>query len=107
MILATVTDSKSMSDAIGGLGIEGKLLIVGASMQPIEVPPLALISGRRSIAGWPSGTASDSEDTLDFSVLSNIRPLIESYPLERAAEAYERMMSGKARFRVVLTTGKT
>jgi D-arabinose 1-dehydrogenase-like Zn-dependent alcohol dehydrogenase len=105
VILATVTDSKSMSNAVGGLGIDGKLLIVGASMEPIEVPPLALIPGRRSISGWPSGTSSDSEDTLDFSVLSNIRPLIETYPLERAPEAYERMMSGKARFRVVLTTG--
>jgi D-arabinose 1-dehydrogenase-like Zn-dependent alcohol dehydrogenase len=103
VILATVTDAKSMSDAIGGLGIDGKLMVIGASMQPIEVSPLALIGARRSIAGWPSGTSSDSEDTLDFSVLANIRPLIETYPLARAAEAYERMMSGKARFRVVLT----
>ena len=105
VIVATVTDSKSMSAAVGGLGIDGKLLIVGASMQPIEVPPLTLIAGRRSISGWPSGTATDSEDTLNFSVLSDIRPLIETFPLERAPEAYERMMSGKARFRVVLTTG--
>ena len=104
VILATLTDAKSMSDAVGGLGVDGKLMVIGASMQPIEVSPLALISARRSIAGWPSGTASDSEDTMDFSVLSQIRPLIETYPLERAADAYERMMSGKARFRVVLTT---
>ena len=104
VILATLTDAKSMSDAVGGLGIDGKLMVIGASMQPIEVPPLALISARRSISGWPSGTAVDSEDTLDFSVLSGIRPLIETFPLERAAEAYERMMSGKARFRVVITT---
>jgi D-arabinose 1-dehydrogenase-like Zn-dependent alcohol dehydrogenase len=104
VILATLTDAKSMSGAVGGLGVDGKLLIIGASLQPIEVPPLALISLRRSITGWPSGTASDSEDTMDFSVLSNIRPLIETFPLERATEAYERMMSGKARFRVVLTT---
>ena len=104
VILATLTDAKSMSDAVGGLGVDGKLMIIGASMQPIEVPPLALISARRSIAGWPSGTAIDSEDTMDFSVLSAIRPLIETYPLERAADAYERMMSGKARFRVVLIT---
>jgi len=103
VILATATDSKSMSDAVGGLSIDGKLLVVGASMQPIEVPPLALIGGRRSIAGWPSGTSRDSEDTLAFSVLSHIRPMIETYPLNRASEAYERMMSGKARFRVVLT----
>jgi D-arabinose 1-dehydrogenase-like Zn-dependent alcohol dehydrogenase len=106
VILATLTDSKSMSDAVGGLGIDGKLVVVGASMQPIEVSPLALIGGRRSVSGWPSGTSSDSEDTLEFSVLSAIRPTIEAYPLERASEAYERMMSGKARFRVVLTTGK-
>jgi D-arabinose 1-dehydrogenase-like Zn-dependent alcohol dehydrogenase len=104
VILATLTDAKSMSDAVGGLSVDGKLMVIGASMQPIEVPPLALISARRSIAGWPSGTSSDSEDTMDFSVLSGIRPMIETYPLERAPEAYERMMSGKARFRVVLTT---
>jgi D-arabinose 1-dehydrogenase-like Zn-dependent alcohol dehydrogenase len=106
VILATLTDSKSMSAAVGGLGIDGKLLVLGASLQPIEVSPLALIGGRRSVSGWPSGTSSDSEDTLEFSVLSAIRPMIEAYPLERASEAYERMMSGKARFRVVLTTGR-
>lgn len=103
VILATLTDAKSMSDAVEGLGIDGKLLVLGASMQPIEVPPLALISKRRSISGWPSGTASDSEDTMRFSVRSGVRPMIESFPLERASEAYDRMMSGKARFRVVLT----
>ena len=96
-----------MSNAVAGLGADGKLLIVGAGMEPVEVPPIALLLGRRSVAGWPSGTASDSEDTLAFSVLSGIRPMIETYPLERAAEAYERMMSGKARFRVVLTMGMT
>jgi D-arabinose 1-dehydrogenase-like Zn-dependent alcohol dehydrogenase len=105
VIVATVTDSKSMSAAVGGLGIDGKLLVLGASVEPIEVAPIALISGRRSIAGWPSGTASDSEDTLKFSVLSRIRPLIETFTLERASEAYERMMSGNARLRVVLTMG--
>jgi D-arabinose 1-dehydrogenase-like Zn-dependent alcohol dehydrogenase len=103
VILATLTDAKSMSDAVGGLGIGGKLMVIGASMQPIEVSPLALIGARRSIAGWPSGTSADSEDTLDFSVMTNIRPMIETFPLARAAEAYDRMMSGKARFRVVLT----
>jgi D-arabinose 1-dehydrogenase-like Zn-dependent alcohol dehydrogenase len=105
VILATLTDAKSMGDAIGGLGVDGKLMVIGASMQPIEVPPIALIGARKSLSGWPSGTASDSEDTLDFSVLAGIRPMIETFPLERAAEAYERMMSGKARFRVVITTG--
>jgi D-arabinose 1-dehydrogenase-like Zn-dependent alcohol dehydrogenase len=103
VILATVTDASSMSSVIAGLGIDGKLVVVGASGEPIEVPPLLLIGARRSITGWPSGTALDSEDTLNFSVLSNVRPMIETYPLEKAAEAYQRMMSGKARFRVVLT----
>ena len=103
MILATLTDAKSMSDAVGGLGVDGKLMVIGASMQPIEVPPLALISSRRSIAGWPSGTASDSEDTMEFSALSGVRPMIEKFPLEQAAKAYERMMSGEAKFRVVIT----
>jgi D-arabinose 1-dehydrogenase-like Zn-dependent alcohol dehydrogenase len=105
VILATLTDAKSMSDAVGGLGLDGKLILVGVSQQPVEVPPLALILGRRSVSGWPSGTSSDSEDTLAFSVQSDVRPMIETFPLERAAEAYERMMSGKARFRVVLTMG--
>ena len=102
VILATVTDAKTMSSVAPGLGIDGKLLIVGASGDAVEVPPMLLISGRRSVAGWPSGTAMDSEDTLRFSVLANVRPMIEVFPLAKAAEAYERMMSGKARFRVVL-----
>jgi D-arabinose 1-dehydrogenase-like Zn-dependent alcohol dehydrogenase len=105
VILATVTDSKTMSDVVGGLGIDGKLLVVGASAEPLQVSPFALIQGRRSVSGWPSGTASDSEDTLRFSARAGIRPMIETFPLERAAEGYERMMSGKARFRVVITTG--
>jgi len=92
-----------MSAMIGGLGIGGKLVVLGASGEPIQVSPLQLIGGRKSIAGWPSGTSSDSEDTLKFSVLSNVRPMIETYPLSKAVEAYEYMMSGKARFRVVLT----
>lgn len=103
VILATVTDAKTMSSVVAGLGVDGKLVVVGASGEPIEVPPLLLIGARRSISGWPSGTAFDSEDTLKFSVLSDVRPMIETYPLAKAAEAYERMMSGKARFRVVLT----
>jgi len=103
VILATVTDSKTMSMAINGLGVGGRLVVVGASIEPIEVSPLQLIPTRRSIEGWPSGTAPDAEDTMNFSVLTRIRARIETYPLARAAEAYERMMSGKARFRVVLT----
>jgi D-arabinose 1-dehydrogenase-like Zn-dependent alcohol dehydrogenase len=102
VILATVTDAKSMSSVVAGLGIDGKLLVVGASGEPIEVSPFLLIGARRSIAGWPSGTAPDSEDTLKFSVQSNVRPMIETFPLAKAADAYQHMMSGKARFRVVL-----
>ena len=101
-ILATVTDAKSMSAVIAGLGIDGKLMVVGVSGEPIEVSPLLLIGARRSIAGWPSGTATDSEDTLKFSVMSNVRPMVETFPLVKAADAYQHMMSGKARFRVVL-----
>ena len=104
VILATVTDAKTMSAALPGLGVDGKLMVLGAAAEPIEVPPALLITARRSIAGWPSGTSADSEDTLKFSVLSNVRPMIEKYPLERAADAYARMMSGKARFRVVITS---
>jgi D-arabinose 1-dehydrogenase-like Zn-dependent alcohol dehydrogenase len=102
VILATVTDSKSMSKAIPGLAVDGKLIVLGASAEPIEVSPILLITGRRSVGGWPSGTSADSEDTLKFAVLTNVRPMIEKYPLERAAEAYARMIEGKARFRVVL-----
>ena len=102
VILATVTDAKAMSAVVGGLGVDGKLLIVGASAEPVEVPPLLLISARRSISGWPSGTSADSEDTLKLSALSGVRPMIETFPLAKAAQAYEHMMSGKARFRAVL-----
>jgi D-arabinose 1-dehydrogenase-like Zn-dependent alcohol dehydrogenase len=103
VILATVIDAKSMSSVVAGLGIDGKLVVLGVSPEPIEVSPLLLIGARRSIAGWPSGTAPDSEDTLKFSLLENVRPMIETFPLAKAAEAYQHMMSGKARFRVVLT----
>ena len=105
VILATVTSASAMTAVLGGLGRRGKLLIVGASMEPMQVPPAMLIGGNKSIAGHASGTSIDSEDTLAFSVLSDVRPMIETRPLERAAEAYERMMSGEARFRMVLTTG--
>jgi D-arabinose 1-dehydrogenase-like Zn-dependent alcohol dehydrogenase len=102
VILATAADAASMSSVAAGLGVDGKLMVLGASAEPIEVSPLLLIGGRRSIAGWPSGTAPDSEDTLKFSVMSSVRPMIETFPLAKAAAAYQRMMSGKARFRVVL-----
>ena len=102
IILATVTSGKAMSATIGGLAIDGKLIMVGASEEPVEVPIVQFIMGRHSVQGWPSGTSSDSQDTLAFSVMTDIKPMIEEYPLERAAEAYGRMMSGEARFRVVL-----
>jgi D-arabinose 1-dehydrogenase-like Zn-dependent alcohol dehydrogenase len=104
VILATAPDSKSISAISEGLGPNGQLLIVAAPSEPITINPLTLIGGRRSVQGWPSGTSSDSEDTLRFSARSGVRPMIERYPLARAAEGYAQMMSGKARFRVVLTT---
>jgi D-arabinose 1-dehydrogenase-like Zn-dependent alcohol dehydrogenase len=103
VILATAPSSKAMSEVIDGLGPNGKLVVVGASFDPIEVTPAQLIFGNKSIQGWASGTPADAEDTLNFSVLTGVRPMIETYPLEKAAEAYARMMSGKAEFRVVLT----
>ncbi len=88
-----------------GVTPSGKLLIVGASVEPLTITPLQLIMARRAVQGWPSGTAKDSEDTLQFSALSGVRPMIERYPLEKAAEAYDQMISGRARFRAVLTMG--
>ena len=104
VILATAPDSKSMSAVFNGLAPNGILLVVGASMEPLAISPMQLIGGRRSVQGWASGTAKDSEDTMQFSTLTGVRPMIEKYPLERAAEAYDQMISGRARFRVVLTT---
>jgi D-arabinose 1-dehydrogenase-like Zn-dependent alcohol dehydrogenase len=103
VILATAPSSKAMSEVIDGLGPNGKLVAIGATLDPIEVAPVQLINGSRTIQGWASGTPADEEDTLQFAVLSGVRPMIETYPLEKAVEAYARMMSGKAQFRVVLT----
>ncbi len=103
LILATAPSSKSMSDLIDGLAPNGKLMVVGVTFDPIEVTPAQLISGSRTIQGWTAGTPADSEDTLSFAELTGVRPMIETYPLEKASEAYTRMMSGKAQFRVVLT----
>jgi len=105
VILATVTDGKAMTAVLGGLGINGKLIVLGAPHEPLEVPAVMLIGGRRSIAGWPAGTSIDSQETMAFSALAGVRPMTETFPLERAPEAYDRMMSGKARFRVVILTG--
>ena len=104
--LATAPDSKSISALIDGVGPAGKLLIVGAGLEPLTITPVQLIFGRKVVQGWPSGTAKDSEDTLQYSALTGVRPMIERYPLEKVAEAYNQMITGKARFRVVLTMGK-
>jgi D-arabinose 1-dehydrogenase-like Zn-dependent alcohol dehydrogenase len=103
VILATAPSSKAMSELIDGLGPNGKLMVVGATYDPIEVTPVQLIFGNHTVQGWASGIPTDSEDTLRFAELTGVRPMVETYPLERAAEAYERMLSGKAQFRVVLT----
>ncbi|HEX6494140.1 MAG TPA: alcohol dehydrogenase [Acidobacteriaceae bacterium] len=103
VILATAPSSKAMSELINGLGPNGKLVVIGATFDPIEVAPVQLITGSKTIQGWAAGTPADSEDTLRFAELSGVRPMFETYPLEKAAEAYARMMSGKAEFRVVLT----
>jgi D-arabinose 1-dehydrogenase-like Zn-dependent alcohol dehydrogenase len=103
VILATAPSSKAMSELINGLGPNGKLIVIGVTFDPIEVAPVQLITGSKSIQGWASGTPADEEDTLRFAELSGVRPMIETYPLEKAAEAYARMMSGNAQFRVVLT----
>src|SRR5499425_1808238 len=102
-ILATAPNSRAMSELIDGLAPTGRFMVVGITLDPIAVTPLQLITGERALQGSAVGTPTDSEDTMNFSVLTGVRPMIETYPLERAAEAYERMMSGKAQFRVVLT----
>jgi propanol-preferring alcohol dehydrogenase len=105
VILSTITNAEAVAATFGGLGQRGELVIVGASMEPLGIPPAALIGGNKSIVGHASGTSRDSEDTLSFSVLAGVRPMIETLPLEQASEAYEKMISGDARFRMVLTTG--
>ncbi len=103
VILATAPSSKAMSELVDGLGPNGKLMVIGATFDPIQVTPIQLISGSRTIQGWAAGTPADSEDTLRFAELTGVRPMIETYPLEQAGQAFARMMSGKAQFRVVLT----
>ena len=103
-VLATVTAPDAMSAAVGGLRPRGRMVVVGASPDPMQVPPMALIPGSTGVVGHASGTSKDSEDALRFASLHDVRPMIETYPLEQAAEGYARMMSGAARFRVVLTT---
>jgi D-arabinose 1-dehydrogenase-like Zn-dependent alcohol dehydrogenase len=103
LVVSTVTASSAMAPALDGLGVDGQLLVVGAAFDPLPVNAAGMIGGRHSIKAWPSGTCVDSEDTMRFSVQSGIRAMIETMPFERASEAYARMMSGAARFRVVLT----
>jgi D-arabinose 1-dehydrogenase-like Zn-dependent alcohol dehydrogenase len=104
VILATVPSGKAMTEILGGLAVNGQLVVIGASEEPIQVPTNLMIIGRRSLIGWPAGTSINSQDTLSFSVLSDVRSMNEVFPIERAAEAYDHMMSGKAKFRCVLTT---
>ena len=103
VILATAPSAKAMSSLVDGLGMNGRMMVVGAAPDPIEVTPPQLIFGRKSVQGWSSGIPTDSEDTLRFAELTGVRPMIETYPLARVNEAYARMLSGKAEFRVVLT----
>jgi D-arabinose 1-dehydrogenase-like Zn-dependent alcohol dehydrogenase len=105
VILATVPSGKAMSATIGGLGINGKMILVGWSQEPVEVPIPQFVMRRNSILGWPSGTAAQSQETLAFSLLSGVKPMIEEFPLSRAAEAYERVMGGRVTFRAVLRPG--
>jgi D-arabinose 1-dehydrogenase-like Zn-dependent alcohol dehydrogenase len=103
LVLATAPDAKAMSDLTNGLAPNGNVLIVGADGRPMSVTPLQLILGRKALQGWASGTAMDSEETLQFSALSGVRPMIEKFPLEKANEAFQQMITGKARFRAVIT----
>ena len=106
VILSTLTSAKALEWAMDGMAPAGKLIVVGAPEDgPLVINPLPLLLGRLTVAGWPSGTGMDSEDTLNFSALTGVKPMIETYPLEKAGEAFDRMTSGKARFRVVLTVG--
>jgi len=106
VILSTLTSADALANAVNGLAPAGKLIINGVPDAPLNVNTVPLILSRLSIVGWPSGTGMDSEDTLNFSVLTGVKPIVETYPLEQAAEAFDRMMSGKARFRVVLAIGE-
>jgi D-arabinose 1-dehydrogenase-like Zn-dependent alcohol dehydrogenase len=105
VVLATATEADAMAATLDGLSFDGKLVILGVPPTPFTAPLTGLILQRKSVVGWPSGTSIDSEDTLKFSEITGVLPMIEKYPLEKADEAYARMMSGKARFRVVLETG--
>jgi D-arabinose 1-dehydrogenase-like Zn-dependent alcohol dehydrogenase len=102
LILGTAPSGKAMTSVIGGLGVDGELLMVGATPEAVEVNPMEMLMGRKSVKGWPSGIPTDSEDTLNFSVLSNTKPMIEEYKLEDVKQAYNRMINNESKFRVVL-----
>jgi len=103
VVLATASSAKAMTACLGGLAPSGRLVVVGADMEAIPVPPLALISKRLSVSGWSSGTAKDSQETMEFCALTGVRSMNEVFPLEKAPEAYEKMMRGEVRLRAVLT----
>ncbi|WP_326492937.1 alcohol dehydrogenase [Alicyclobacillus fastidiosus] len=103
LILATAPNGQAIADLFNGLGANGEMVVVAGSGDAMPLSPVQLLNGRRSVRGWTAGQAKDSEETISFSVLSDIRPMIETFPLERANEAFERMMSAKVRFRAVLT----
>jgi D-arabinose 1-dehydrogenase-like Zn-dependent alcohol dehydrogenase len=105
IILATATSAQAMAATIGGLSLDGRLVVLGADFTPLPLNTAGLIGKRAGIYGWPSGPSIDSEDTMKFAANTGVRPLTETFPLERAQEAYDRMMSNQARFRVVITTG--
>jgi D-arabinose 1-dehydrogenase-like Zn-dependent alcohol dehydrogenase len=106
IVLATVTSGQAMASMLPGLGVGGKLIVLGVAGDPVPLALFSLITERQEIAGWPAGTSMDSQDTMAFSHLTGVRPMIETFPLERAADAYARMMSGRARFRAVLTMAR-
>jgi len=105
IVLATATNSDAMAPTIGGLSIDGRLIVLGSDFNPMPLVTAGLIGRRTGIYGWPSGSSVDSEDTMRFSAMTGVRPMTETFPLEKVTEAYDRMMANKARFRVVLTTG--
>jgi D-arabinose 1-dehydrogenase-like Zn-dependent alcohol dehydrogenase len=105
VILATAPSAKAMSALVDGLGLDGKLITIGVDAEKMQISPIQLILRRTSIQGWPSGSSRDSEDTLRFSAMTGVKPMIERYPLEKGADAYERMASGKARYRAVIVMG--
>ncbi len=103
IVLATATSADAMAATIGGLSLDDRLIVLGADFKPIQLVTAGLIGRRTGIYGWPSGSSVDSEDTMRFSAMTGVRPMTETFPLEKATEAYEHMMSNKARFRVVIT----